>query len=355
MKAWLITGGAGFIGCNFVRMAAERTSFPLIVLDAMTYAGNLTGINDLITSGRVQFVHGDICDDALLTKLFGENDIERVVHFAAESHVDRSILGPYAFFKTNMEGTFTLLEAARHAWKNDYADRMFLHVSTDEVYGALKADDSPFTEQSPYRPNSPYSASKASADHLVRAWHKTYGLPTIITNCSNNYGPWQFPEKLIPLITLNAFENSELPVYGDGMQIRDWLHVEDHCEALLVILSNGRTGQTYVISAHDECTNIDIVRQVCAIVDEITGRSPGDSEKLIRHVADRPGHDCRYALDAGKLCKELGWQPKHVFEKSLREVIKWCLENRDWAKSIQSGEYQKFYKQQYGSRLAADV
>ena len=355
MRAWLITGGAGFIGSNFVRMVAARTSAPLIVLDAMTYAGNLTCISDLITSDRVKFVHGNICDASLIAELFRENDIERVVHFAAESHVDRSILGPYSFFKTNVEGTYTLLEAVRRAWKNDCADRMFLHVSTDEVYGALQVDDPPCNEQSPYRPNSPYSASKASADHLVRAWNKTYDLPTIITNCSNNYGPWQFPEKLIPLMTLNAFENSELPVYGDGMQIRDWLHVEDHCEALLVILSNGRIGQTYVISAHDEHTNIDIVRQVCTIVDEVTGRPCGDSEKLVRHVADRPGHDCRYALDARKLCKELGWQPKHVFEKSLRDVIKWCLENQDWAKSIRSGEYQEFYKQQYESRLAADV
>ena len=355
MKAWLITGGAGFIGGNFVRLIAERTSSPLIVLDAMTYAGNIQSINDLITSGRVQFIHGDICDVSLVTTLFRENDIGQVVHFAAESHVDRSILGPYAFLKTNVEGTYTLLEAARHAWKNDFTNRKFLNVSTDEVYGALKSDDPPFNEQSPYRPNSPYSASKASADHLVRAWHKTYELPTIITNCSNNYGPWQFPEKLIPLITLNAFENKELPVYGDGLQIRDWLHVEDHCEALLEILSKGQIGQTYVISAHNEWTNIDLVRQVCAIVDELDGRPQGQSEKLIRYVVDRPGHDCRYALDAGKLFKELSWQPKHVFEKSLPKVIKWCLENRDWAKSIQSGEYQKFYQQQYGSRLEADA
>ncbi len=355
MSAWLITGGAGFIGSNFVRMAVERTQSPLIVLDALTYAGNLTSINDLITSGRVLFVHGSICDVSMMAKIFRENDIERVVHFAAESHVDRSILGPYSFLKTNVEGTYTLLEAARQAWENDCADRVFLHVSTDEVYGALNADDPPCNEQSVYRPNSPYSASKASADHLVRAWHRTYGLPTIITNCSNNYGPWQFPEKIIPLMTLNAFEGNELPVYGDGMQIRDWLHVEDHCEALLVILQNGRAGQTYVISAHAERANIDIVRQVCTIVDEVTNRPAGVSEKLIRHVIDRPGHDRRYALDAGKLRKELGWHPKHVFEESLRDVIIWCLENQDWAKSIQSGEYLDFYKRQYGSRLTADV
>ena len=355
MRAWLITGGAGFIGSNFVRMTARRIQSPLIVIDALTYAGNLASINNLITSSRIQFVHGDICDVSLITKLFRENDIERVVHFAAESHVDRSILGPYSFLKTNVEGTYTLLEAAREAWGNDCTDRVFLHVSTDEVYGSLKADDPPCNEQSPYRPNSPYSASKASADHLVRAWHMTYELPTIITNCSNNYGPWQFPEKLIPLITHNAFENSELPVYGNGMQIRDWLHVEDHCEALLLIMSNGRPGQTYVISAHDERANIEVVRQVCAIVDELTGKSTGVSEKLIRHVTDRPGHDRRYALDARKLCNELGWQPKHEFDKSLRDVVIWCLENQDWVKSIKSGENLEFYKRQYGSRLAADV
>lgn len=353
MSNWLVTGGAGFIGSNFVRLASKTTDARIVVLDVLTYAGNLANIADLVDSRRIEFVRGDVCDVALLASLFQQCSFDKVVHFAAESHVDRSILGSQPFLHTNVTGTYTLLEAARLTWSEvgqSMEGKVFLHVSTDEVYGALGPEDPPFTEQNPYRPNSPYSASKAASDHLVRAWYHTYGLPGIITNCSNNYGPWQFPEKLIPLMAYNAYEQRELPVYGDGLQVRDWLHVRDHCEALLTVLDNGARGETYVIGGNNERTNLNVVECVCATVDELTGRIPGTSAKLIRHVKDRPGHDRRYALDASKIRTRLGWIPRHGFEASLKGVVKWYLEHKDWAAAIRSGEYKAFYERQYGER-----
>jgi dTDP-glucose 4,6-dehydratase len=273
--------------------------------------------------------------------LFAEYDFERVIHFAAESHVDRSILGPDAFIQTNINGTYQLLEAARGAWRESHTGRLFVHVSTDEVYGSLAPHEAPFTESSLYRPNSPYSASKAAADHLARAWFHTYGLPVVVTNCSNNFGPWQFPEKLIPLMILNAVDGLELPVYGDGLQVRDWLHVEDHCDALHAVIAGGKPGETYVIGGENEKRNIDIVRAICTAVDETLGRSPGTSVKLIRSVPDRLGHDRRYAIDPAKIRTELGWKPKKTFENTLMDVVRWYLDSAIWAKEIRSGEYMK--------------
>lgn len=353
MSDWLVTGGAGFIGSNFVSLAAARTAARLVVLDALTYAGNLANIAELIEDGRIRFVRGDICDSACLAALFRDYSFDRIIHFAAESHVDRSILGAQAFIRTNIDGTYRLLEAARAAWAGTTRDNLFLHVSTDEVFGALGPADAPFTEASPYRPSSPYAASKAAADHMVRAWQRTYGLPAVVTNSSNNYGPRQFPEKLIPLMTLNAIEGRELPVYGNGQQVRDWLHVEDHCEALLLILSQGVPGQTYAISSGDERPNIEVVLQICRTVDGIMSREPGTSERLIRHVADRPGHDRRYALDAHKLRSELGWRPRRLFSREIASVVAWYLANRDWADAIRSGEYMDYYRRQYDARPAA--
>jgi len=341
MSTWLITGGAGFIGSNFVWVAARRASAKLVVLDSLTYAGNIANIAELMDSGAVVFVHGDIRDAELLTTLFAEYDFERVIHFAAESHVDRSILGPDAFIQTNINGTYQLLEAARGAWRESHTGRLFVHVSTDEVYGSLAPHEAPFTESSLYRPNSPYSASKAAADHLARAWFHTYGLPVVVTNCSNNFGPWQFPEKLIPLMILNAVDGLELPVYGDGLQVRDWLHVEDHCDALHAVIAGGKPGETYVIGGENEKRNIDIVRAICTAVDETLGRSPGTSVKLIRSVPDRLGHDRRYAIDPAKIRTELGWKPKKTFENTLMDVVRWYLDSAIWAKEIRSGEYMK--------------
>lgn len=350
MSAWLITGGAGFIGSSFVRLVLEKTEHPIVILDALTYAGNLANLSDVLDEPRVTFVKGDICDVECVDRLFVEHTIDAVIHFAAESHVDRSILGPTAFLKTNIDGTYTMLDAARRAWDGAFEGRRFLHVSTDEVYGTLGPDDPPFTEETPYRPNSPYSASKASADHLARAWHHTYGLPVLISNCSNNYGPWQFPEKLIPLFTLNALENKPLPVYGDGMQIRDWLHVQDHCEALLTILEKGTLGETYVIGGDNEQPNLEIIRRICEAVDAQLQRAPGTTSQLITYVKDRPGHDRRYAIDATKLKTELGWTPRFSFDEALPEVVRWYIEHLDWASDIRSGEYLDFYEKQYGER-----
>lgn len=350
MSAWLITGGAGFIGSSFVRLVLEKTEHPIVILDALTYAGNLANLSDVLDEPRVTFVKGDICDVECVDRLFAEHTIDAVIHFAAESHVDRSILGPTAFLKTNIDGTYTMLDAARRAWDGAFEGRRFLHVSTDEVYGTLGPDDPPFTEETPYRPNSPYSASKASADHLARAWHHTYGLPVLISNCSNNYGPWQFPEKLIPLFTLNALENKPLPVYGDGMQIRDWLHVQDHCEALLTILEKGTLGETYVIGGDNEQPNLEIIRRICEAVDAQLQRAPGTTSQLITYVKDRPGHDRRYAIDATKLKTELGWTPRFSFDEALPEVVRWYIEHLDWASDIRSGEYLDFYEKQYGER-----
>jgi len=353
MSAWLVTGGAGFIGSNFVRMAAGRGLPRLVVLDALTYAGNLANIADLIESGAIDFVRGDVCDADLLADLFARRDFGRIVHFAAESHVDRSILGPLPFIRTNVEGTCRLLEAARAGWAGRMEGRLFLHVSTDEVYGDLGPGDPAFDEDNPYRPSSPYSATKAASDHLVRAWARTYGLPATISNCSNNYGPWQFPEKLIPLVALNAMDGRELPVYGDGLQRRDWLHVEDHCEALLAILASGLGGETWVVGGGDERPNIEIVRLICEAVDAELGRAPGAAAKLIRHVTDRPGHDRRYAMNPARLTARLGWRPKRRLDEALPEVVRWYRDNRAWADRIRSGEYQAFYDTLYGARGAA--
>lgn len=353
MGTWLITGGAGFIGSNFVRLLSAARPARLVVLDALTYAGNLASIADLIDTGAVSFVHGDIRDQAAVKEVFERHDIERVIHFAAESHVDRSILGPCAFIETNVTGTLNLIMAARDQWHGASGQRCFLHVSTDEVYGTLSPSDPPFHEGTAYAPNSPYAASKAAADHLVRAWHHTYGFPAIITNCSNNYGPWQFPEKLIPLMILNAIAGKDLPVYGDGLQIRDWLHVHDHCEALRAVLERGVAGETYCIGGNNQQANLHIVETICDLVDERLGRQRGAARQLIRHVEDRPGHDRRYAIDAAKMQRELGWSPRSEFTAALAEVVDWYLTHDQWISTIRSGDHMRFYEQQYSRRLRA--
>lgn len=351
--AWLVTGGAGFIGCNFVRAALPRAP-RIVVLDALTYAGNLSNLAGLLDAPTLTFVRGDICDGERVAQIFRDHDITHVVHFAAESHVDRSILGSAPFIRTNVIGTHTLLEAARAAWSGKMQGRRFLQVSTDEVFGTLAPDDPPFRETTPYRPNSPYAASKAASDHLVRAWFETYGLPALISNCSNNFGPWQFPEKLIPLMILNALEGKPLPVYGDGKQVRDWLHVADHCDAILTLLEGGGVGETYLIGGRNERTNLDTVHGICDAVDQASGRPPGTARRLIQHVADRPGHDRRYAIDPGKIQRELHWTPRHRFEESLPELVRWYRDHRAWADEIRSGHYLRFYEEQYGRRLASN-
>ena len=349
MTAWLITGGAGFIGTNFVRMAAEGQVDSIVVLDALTYAGNLGNIGDLIDARRVQFEKGDICDAALVEHLFKTYHFDCVVHFAAESHVDRSILGPQPFLRTNIEGTYVLVEAARRAWQAGTGHR-FIHVSTDEVFGDLAPGDAPFTETSPYRPSSPYAASKASTDHLVRAWHRTYGLPVIIINSGNNYGPWQFPEKLIPLMILSAIEGHELPVYGDGLQVRDWVHVSDHCRAIRAVIENGEVGCTYLVGGADALTNLDVVRRICRTVDDQLGRAVGTSEKFIRHVRDRPGHDRRYAVNSSFLRDSVGWRPLEQFETALPTLVRWYLQHKDWAEMVRTGAYRQYFERQYMGR-----
>jgi dTDP-glucose 4,6-dehydratase len=351
MGTWLITGGAGFIGSNFLRLLSEQPPARLLVLDALTYAGNLASIADLIDGNAVSFIHADLRDSEAVNRVFAANEIERIIHFAAESHVDRSILGPRAFVETNVTGTLNLLAAARDQWRGVTGRRCFLHVSTDEVYGTLSPTDPPFDETTAYAPNSPYAASKAAADHLVRAWHHTYGLPTVITNCSNNYGPWQFPEKLIPLMILNAIGGIELPVYGDGMQVRDWLHVRDHCEALRIVLDRGIAGETYCIGGNNQQPNLDIVAALCELVDDRLGRKPGTAKALVRHVEDRPGHDRRYAIDTGKMFREFGWSPRFEFNRALGDVVDWYLAHGDWINTIRSGEYLRFHEQQYARRL----
>lgn len=350
-KTLLVTGGAGFIGGNFVRHLGAERNVRLIVFDALTYAGNIASIEDVIDGKKVIFIHGDICHAEAVQSVFDRHDIDQVVHFAAESHVDRSILGPRAFIETNVTGTLNLLMAARDSWQGKEAGKCFLHVSTDEVYGALCVDDPAFDEQTAYAPNSPYSASKAASDHLVRAWRHTYGFPAIITNCSNNYGPGQFPEKLIPLMILNAVEGKPLPVYGDGMQVRDWLHVQDHCEALRLVLEKGVPGETYCIGGANEQPNLNIVHLVCDLVDARLGRDPNTSRALVRHVTDWPGHDRRYAIDIAKIRRELGWRPRFAFETALGDTVDWYLSHGSWVESIRSGEYRRFYEEQYGGRL----
>ena len=347
MNTILITGGAGFIGSNFARYWVQNHPDDRVInLDALTYAGNLENLKGIDESANYRFIHGDICDKVLLEQLFRDENINRVVHFAAESHVDRSITGPEAFITTNIHGTFNLLETARNAWDFDEGDYRFLHVSTDEVYGSLASEDPAFTESTPFAPNSPYAASKASSDHLVRSYFHTYGMPVVTTNCSNNYGPYQFPEKLIPLVIINALEEKPLPVYGDGLNIRDWLHVDDHCSGIDEVLQRGRLGDTYNIGGCNEWTNIDIVRLVCATLDEMRPGGRPKSE-LITFVKDRPGHDLRYAINADKIMKEFGWEPKYTFETGIRQTIEWYLDNEMWWSRVRDGSYQEYYKQQY--------
>jgi dTDP-glucose 4,6-dehydratase len=345
----MVTGGCGFIGSNFIRQLLAHADFHgrVINVDALTYAGNPENLRDVEEAwpGRYIFQKADICDASPLREIFDKHGIDTVCHFAAESHVDRSILRPDGFVQTNIVGTFNLLEAARAGGKSF---RLFHHISTDEVYGSLGPEGS-FTEETPYRPNSPYSASKASSDHLVRAYHETYGLPTTLSNCSNNYGPYQFPEKLIPLVILNALEGKSLPVYGDGKNVRDWLYITDHCEAIRQIMEKGRRGETYNIGGHAEMENIAIVEMVCDLVDELAPSPEGGSRRrLITFVKDRPGHDRRYAIDYSKLHRELGWSPAESFASGLRKTVQWYLENRSWSERIRSGEYQTWIREQYG-------
>jgi dTDP-glucose 4,6-dehydratase len=352
----LITGGCGFIGSNFVRHTLEHyKEYRLINLDKLTYAGNPGNLTDIENSPRYRFVKGDIGDADLVQKIFAEEKIDTVVHFAAESHVDRSITGPAEFIRTNILGTFTLLEAAREAWlKNgDSAGKeyRFLHVSTDEVYGSL-GETGAFQETTAYDPRSPYSASKASSDHLVSAYFHTYGLPTLITNCSNNYGPYQFPEKLIPLVINNALQGKALPVYGDGKNVRDWLYVIDHCEAILTVLHKGKTGETYNIGGNSEKQNIEIVSTICDILDEKVGLLPGEKARRSRgtYVKDRAGHDRRYAIDATKIRTELGWTPQVNFADGMRKTVEWYLDHQAWIASVTTGAYREYYEKMYGGR-----
>ncbi|MFZ5506569.1 MAG: dTDP-glucose 4,6-dehydratase [Pseudomonadota bacterium] len=352
----LVTGGAGFIGSNFVLDWLAGSDESVVNLDALTYAGNRANLASLDGDGRHIFVHGDICDRDLIDRLLAQHRPRAIVHFAAESHVDRSIHGPGEFMRTNVTGTFTLLEAARGYWGalegEDKAAFRFHHVSTDEVYGSLKPADPPFAETNAYEPNSPYSASKAASDHLVRAWHHTYGLPVVTTNCSNNYGPYHFPEKLIPLIIVNALAGKPLPVYGDGQQVRDWLYVKDHCAAIREVLARGRLGETYNIGGWNEKPNIDIVRTVCALLDEMKPDAAGPYERLITYVKDRPGHDRRYAIDARKIERELGWKPAETFDTGIRKTVRWYLDNQPWVQDVLSGGYRDWVSKQYGGASA---
>jgi dTDP-glucose 4,6-dehydratase len=350
-----VTGGAGFIGSNFVLQSIGRAQGKVVNYDKLTYAGNMKNLASLENNSKHVFIRGDINDRAALADTLAKYQPRAVVHFAAESHVDRSIVGPEEFIKTNVEGTFHLLDASLTYWKTLAAEQRarfrFLHVSTDEVYGSLGANDRPFTESTPYAPNSPYAASKAASDHFVRAYHRTYGLPTITTNCSNNYGPFQFPEKLIPLMILNALGGKPLPVYGDGKNIRDWLYVVDHCEAIWAVLDHGKAGETYNIGGGCERSNIEVVRTVCTLLNELRpSEEIGDYSSLITFVEDRPGHDRRYAIDSSKIARELGWRPREGFESGLRRTLGWYLENQEWVRDVQSGAYQKWIALNYGDR-----
>jgi dTDP-glucose 4,6-dehydratase len=353
----LVTGGAGFIGSNFVLQWVEAVGSPVVSLDLLTYAGNPENLASLMADERHQLVRGDICDAELVKSLLRSHQPRAIVHFAAESHVDRSIASPEAFIRTNVQGTFVLLEQTKAYWlglsDEDRASFRFLHVSTDEVYGTLGPDDPAFSETTAYAPNSPYAASKAASDHLVRAYHHTFGLPVLTTNCSNNYGPFQFPEKLIPLMILNALESKPLPVYGDGMNVRDWLFVEDHCSAIRAVLKDGRVGETYNIGGNSERANIDVVKTICDLVDEMRPRPSGAPRRdLITYVKDRPGHDRRYAIDARKLSGELGWKPAAQFETGLRKTVQWYLENSAWIESVRTGAYLEWINKNYTERVA---
>ncbi len=353
-KTVLVTGGCGFIGVNFVRLLLEtREDWQVVNLDKLTYAGNLQSLEDVQDDPRYRFICGDICDKNCVDDIFTKYHIDTVVHFAAESHVDRSITGPDEFIQTNIVGTFTLLEAARNHWLEKGMDAdtcRFLHVSTDEVYGSL-GDTGYFTEQTSYDPRSPYSASKSSSDHLVRAYFHTYGLPVLITNCSNNYGPYQFPEKLIPLVLNNALKGRELPVYGDGGNVRDWLYVRDHCEAIVRVVEKGQVGQSYNIGGHNEKKNLEVVELLCDMLDKKVGlmESGKSRRSLITFVKDRLGHDRRYAIDAGKIDEELGWTPAFTFETGMEKTVDWYLHNRSWMESVMDGSYRKYYEDMYGS------
>jgi dTDP-glucose 4,6-dehydratase len=344
----LVTGGAGFIGSAVVRHLIQNTKDSVVNVDKLTYAGNLESLVSVSDDPRYAFEKVDICDAAEVARVFREHQPDAVMHLAAESHVDRSIDGPAAFIQTNIVGTYTLLEAAREYWRGLSGEKRerfrFHHISTDEVYGDLEGPDDLFVETTPYAPSSPYSASKASSDHLVRAWRRTYGLPTIVTNCSNNYGPYHFPEKLIPLVILNALEGKPLPIYGKGDQVRDWLFVEDHARALCLVLKEGVVGETYNIGGHNEKRNIEVVRSICALLEELHPQKPGGVaryEDLIAFVADRPGHDLRYAIDASKIQRELGWTPQETFDSGLRKTVQWYLENQAWCRHVQDGSYQR--------------
>lgn len=353
----IVTGGAGFIGSNFVLEWMAARKGPLVNLDKLTYAGNPENLLSLADDPGYTFVQGDICDGELVASLFRQHRPRAILHFAAESHVDRSILGPEAFLKTNIDGTFALLKAARAYYDSLEGDERarfrFLHVSTDEVYGTLEPEDPAFHEETPYAPNSPYAASKAASDHLVRAWVHTYGLPAMITNCSNNYGPHHFPEKLIPLMILNAQTGKPLPVYGDGQQVRDWLYVTDHCRALMTVLEKGRVGETYNVGGGNQRSNLEVVKTICALLDELVPESKyRPHAQLITYVADRPGHDRRYAIDARKLEGELGWRAQESFETGLRKTVEWYLANKEWVEHVTSGAYQQWVDKNYGAREA---
>lgn len=351
---FLITGGAGFIGSAVIRHIIQNTEHEVLNVDKLTYAGNLESLSSISNYSRYQFSQTDICNRAALDQLFTDFQPDAVMHLAAESHVDRSISGPYAFIETNIIGTYQMLEASRAYWlglnEKKKATFRFHHISTDEVYGDLEGTTDLFTEKTPYSPSSPYSASKASSDHLVRAWNRTYGLPVLVTNCSNNYGPYHFPEKLIPLMILNALQGKALPVYGNGQQIRDWLFVEDHARALYTVVTQGQVGETYNIGGHNEKANIDVVLTICSLLEELAPNKPQGIERyrdLITYVKDRPGHDVRYAIDASKIERELGWTPKESFETGLRKTVEWYLNNNEWVEHVQSGEYQSWLNKQY--------